>query len=115
MESASRIPRERVDIAVMEFKKIPDSRRAANNEKLLNLSKFKVRAGMDAFVLGYPLGISGGAKFPIWKRASIASEPDIDVDSLPKIVIDTATREGILVRLYTCETPDGGFPKERAV
>lgn len=87
--------RERVDIAVMEFKKISDSLRVANNEKLLNLSKFKVRAGMDAFVLGYPLGISGGAKFPIWKRASIASEPDIDVDSLPKIVIDTATREGM--------------------
>lgn len=87
--------RERVDIAAMEFKTIPDSLRAANDEERLGLSKFKVRAGMDAFVLGFPLGISGGEKFPIWKRASIASEPSVDVDGLPKILIDTATREGM--------------------
>lgn len=30
---------------------------------------------------------------PIWKKASIATQPDID--SLPKILIDTATRSGL--------------------
>ncbi|WP_321958227.1 hypothetical protein [Paraburkholderia bannensis] len=49
----------------------------------------------DALVLGYPRGLSGGANFPIWKRASIASEPSIDLDGVPKLLIDTATREGM--------------------
>jgi hypothetical protein len=51
--------------------------------------------GMDVFTLGYPLGITGGGRFPIWKRGSLATEPGIDVEELPKIYIDTATREGM--------------------
>lgn len=50
---------------------------------------------MDVFVLGFPLGWTGGAKYPIWKRASIASEPLFDLDDLPKMYIDTATRQGM--------------------
>lgn len=54
-----------------------------------------VSAGDDAFVLGYPLGIEGGFGFPIWKRASVASEPDIDLDGLPRLLIDASTRKGM--------------------
>lgn len=50
---------------------------------------------MDVFVLGFPLGWTGGAKYPIWKRASLASEPLFDLDGLPKMYIDTATRQGM--------------------
>lgn len=56
---------------------------------------FAPMAGDDAFVLGYPKGLTGGLEFPIWKRASIASEPQFEVDGLPKILIDTATRKGM--------------------
>ena len=35
----------------------------------------EVRIGMDVFVLGYPFG-RGKTGLPIWKRGSIASEPD---------------------------------------
>jgi hypothetical protein len=55
---------------------------------------FEVCAGDDAFVIGYPLGLGGGP-FPIWKRASVASEPDIDIEGTPKFYIDTATRKGM--------------------
>lgn len=68
---------------------------AANDASSLNLENIVLRPSLDAFVLGYPLGITGGAKFPIWKRASIATEPDIDIENLPKFLIDTATREGM--------------------
>jgi Trypsin-like peptidase domain len=74
---------------------------AANAESLgLNLlqvgsSQFRLVPGMDVFVLGFPRGLSGGEYFPIWKRGSIASEPDINIDNLPKLYIDTATREGM--------------------
>lgn len=59
------------------------------------LRDFELDAGDDAFVLGFPKALDGGGGFPIWKRASIASEPGFDIDGHPKLLIDTATREGM--------------------
>jgi hypothetical protein len=67
----------------------------AANDPDLNLKQVMLRPSLDVFVLGFPRGMTGGANFPVWKRGSIASEPDIDIDGLPKIFIDTATREGM--------------------
>ena len=61
----------------------------------VNTARVLLRVATDVFVLGYPKGISGGGEFPIWKRASIATEPDIQLDALPKMLVDTATREGM--------------------
>lgn len=58
-------------------------------------SGFKEEVADDAFVVGYPFADITYASLPIWKRASLASEPDIDVDHLPKMLIDTATRPGL--------------------
>jgi hypothetical protein len=52
------------------------------------------QVGTDVFVLGFPRGI-GPDRHAIWKRASIASEPDVDVDGLPLRLIDTATAAGM--------------------
>ena len=49
----------------------------------------------DVFIIGYPLNITGGKELPIWKKGTIANEPSIDLDNLPKFLIDTATREGM--------------------
>jgi len=57
--------------------------------------EFDVSIGDDAFVLGYPYALSGGNDLAIWKRASIATLPNLDIDGLPKILIDTATRKGM--------------------
>ena len=58
-------------------------------------SGFKEEVADDAFVVGYPFADMTYASLPIWKRASLASEPDIDLDRLPKMLIDTATRPGL--------------------
>lgn len=63
--------------------------------ELKELADFDLNAGDDAFVVGYPLGMDGGEEFPLWKRASIASEPAANIDKLPKLLIDTATRKGM--------------------
>lgn len=48
----------------------------------------------DIHILGFPLKI-GPERLPIWKKASIATEPMIDVDAMPKFLVDTATAKGM--------------------
>ena len=48
----------------------------------------------DLFILGYPGGIEV-ERLPIWKRASVATEPDFDIDALPKLYVDTASTKGM--------------------
>ena len=54
-----------------------------------------MRIAMDCFVIGFPKRLAHQRILPIWKRASIATEPDIPHDDLPVFLIDTATREGM--------------------
>lgn len=51
----------------------------------------------DVFVLGFPFDANptGKLEMPIWKRGSIATEVDFDLNGLPKLLIDTATRSGM--------------------
>jgi hypothetical protein len=65
------------------------------NDPAHDLSKLRLYPSLDVYVLGFPLGITGGGQFPIWKRGTIASEPGVQSDELPKLYIDTATRKGM--------------------
>lgn len=58
-------------------------------------SEFKEEIADEAFIVGYPFAKSQYIELPIWKRASIASEPDVNIDQLPMMHIDTATRPGL--------------------
>jgi hypothetical protein len=49
--------------------------------------------GAEVFVLGYPRGIASTGVFPIWKRASIASEPQ-----------GTISLGGLHTRIYSTST-----------
>lgn len=67
----------------------------------------------DVFILGYPMGV-GVQRLPIWKRASVASEPDIDVDGFPKLLVDTASAKGmsgspVIRRATAGQTDDGSY------
>jgi hypothetical protein len=68
--------------------------RPANGDYLAG-DRLTVSAGADVFVLGFPRGITGGGRLPIWKRGSLAHELAMDIDGLPKLLIDAATREGM--------------------
>lgn len=85
-----------VDVAVLEVDRTFLSSSAISvNAESLNPSQLRLYPLMEAFVLGFPRGMTGGEKFPVWKRASLASEPELDVGRLPMMYIDTATREGM--------------------
>ena len=52
-------------------------------------------ASQEVFVVGFPFGLIANAPAPIWKRGSIALDPTFNPEGLPKMLIDTATREGM--------------------
>ncbi|MFT4117913.1 hypothetical protein [Bradyrhizobium sp.] len=51
--------------------------------------------GGDVFAVGFAQGISALNVFSIWKRGSIASDPDVPVDGYPKFLVDMAGRGGL--------------------
>lgn len=63
-------------------------------DRVNTVPTLRLTVSRDVFVLGYPKGIGVGS-FPIWKRASIATEPNIDIEGKHILLIDTATREGM--------------------
>lgn len=51
--------------------------------------------GYDVFAVGYPQGVRMVGVFPVWKRGTIASNPDFPVEGLPKFYVDMAGRGGL--------------------
>ena len=51
---------------------------------------------MPISIIGYPLGLTAGESWPIWKTGHIASDPDIDFQpGRPAFLIDATTRSGM--------------------
>lgn len=70
--------------------------------------------GMDAYVVGFPHGLDGPLYTPIWKRASIASEPIEGDQREPFFFVDTASRPGmsgspVIIRQAPFFAPEGGI------
>ncbi len=59
------------------------------------LMDFSPMVGDDCFIVGYPDGFLGPNGTPIWKRASIATEPELDYSEAPLILVDSLTRKGM--------------------
>lgn len=55
----------------------------------------RVRIGNEVFVLGFPVDLMPTGTLPIWKRASVASEPKFGAFGEECFLIDSATREGM--------------------
>lgn len=88
-------PGRRVDIAIIPLPYDPAT--AIVTLYPLNLlanASLRIEIGMEVFILGYPFEIVPPA-FPIWKRGSIASEPQLSRLSNDFIYVDTASRPGM--------------------
>ena len=81
-----------VDVACMKIKNVDKNQFLAMNSPDLIDGIYGVSD--DVFVLGFPLGIHV-RNLPAWKRATLASEPDINVDGDFKILVDTAGSKGM--------------------
>ena len=55
-----------------------------------------VSPAMPVSVIGFPLGLSAGESWPIWKTGHVASDPDMDFQpGRPAFLIDATTRSGM--------------------
>ncbi len=79
-----------VDVGVLPVN-LPDGFRAIPVNKL-EFTEMALEVSHDLFILGYPLGLQDLHGLPIWKRATIASEPGLPT---PAFFVDTATRSGM--------------------
>lgn len=89
-------PGRNVDIAVIPLTFTTEQLTILNLNpiNILASSNLSVQIGMDVFVLGYPFG-AGPPAYPVWKRGSIASEPDLARMTTDYLLVDTASRPGM--------------------
>lgn len=59
------------------------------------VGEFDGQAGEDVFVIGYPEGQNFERGLPLWKRGSIATDPELDQRNLPQYYIDTIGNGGL--------------------
>lgn len=45
-------------------------------------------------VIGFPFGMTAGGVFPVWATGFMASEPDVDYNDLPIMLVDCRSRQG---------------------
>lgn len=84
---------EKIDVVLLKFNitnwiKAPF--KPINKNKLFD---FSIEISDQVFVLWYPSWITAWKKLPIWKKWTVASEPSINYEDLPRFIIDTSTRE----------------------
>ncbi len=84
-----------IDIAVLLMPIIPQGCVIYDAVQPDETSDMLYKVGMDVFVVGFPLGLAKQGNLPVWKRGSVASEPEMPVDNLPLFLVDTATRQGM--------------------
>ena len=87
-------PGSRVDIAVLPFHIGHDAIIGLYPLNVLADDPLAIGIGMEVFVLGFPFKIAPPA-FPIWKRGSIASEPELARMTTGYMHVDTASRPGM--------------------
>lgn len=80
----------------------------------MNVLGLDIRIGMDVYILGYPFGAEP-PYLPIWKRGSIASEPQLARIGHKYFFIDTASRPGmsggpVIRRSWGTHITEGGHP-----
>jgi S1-C subfamily serine protease len=85
----------RIDVVVLPINLFGPT--AAVDLSPINLHTAKplrIRIGMEVFILGYPFGMDPPG-FPVWKRGTIASEPDLVSMTTGYYLVDTASRPGM--------------------
>ena len=99
----------RVDIAALPIDILTGTAKASLLPIDSHSHPISLENGSDCFVIGFPLAPDPEEPLPIWKRATIASEFQLDYKGLPCFLIDTATRSGMSGSPVIIRPPDGAI------
>lgn len=107
----------KIDVALIIMPDMSSKFISVNIDEIATANDMAISIGLDLFVLGYPLGFSHFIDTPIWKRASIASEPHLEgSDAHRRVIVDATTRSGmsgspVVARAYTHYLTESGEVK----
>jgi hypothetical protein len=73
-----------------------------------------VRPSEPVSIIGFPLGLTAGGKFPIWKTGHVASDLDLNYMDKPIFLIDATTKPAmsgspVVARRINAYTSSAGF------
>lgn len=110
---------EGVDLAILPLIPAPVGVQLFPANEYASDQSLPIEIGMDVFVLGYPFGARPPA-LPVWKRGSIASEPELVRSQAGFYLVDTASRPGmsgspVVLRSRLNGREVGGRPRDRFV
>ena len=84
-----------VDVAALPLASIDGDIRIYPFDLSLADTDMLPEVAMPVSIIGFPLGLAGPGKFPIWKTGHIASEPHLNYNDQPVFLIDATTRPGM--------------------
>jgi hypothetical protein len=84
----------RVDVVALKLTQLDGVALFPYDPTGIDKSDVAVPITTDLNIVGFPFGITGGGLLGVWSRGTVATEPDIDFDSLPLMLIDSRTRQG---------------------
>ena len=84
-----------VDIGALELQGPLERAEIVSSAELHSQRNMKLEVGMDVCVVGFPYGLTVGGILPLWKKGIVASEPWVQIDDLPRFLIDASTRKGM--------------------
>ncbi len=85
----------KVDVVALPLASIDDSVQIFPLDLALAQVDMIAEVAMAVVIVGFPAGLAGPGRFPIWKSGSIASEPGLDFGGEPVFLIDATTRGGM--------------------
>jgi hypothetical protein len=93
-----------VDVVALPLR-LPPSLRIYPLDLALAETDLEVKIAMPVSIVGYPKGLMTSGVLPIWKTGHLASEPELNYDGQPAILIDATTRSGmsgspVVLRVY---------------
>lgn len=84
----------RTDIAMVDINYYMPGAVYCLNDEPAYLDPIYTTVGMDVAIVGYPTSNFHELMTPIWRRGSIASEPNFPIDKRPIFLVDAATGRG---------------------
>ena len=84
-----------IDVAICRVNEIPDEIDVHSLPRAGEILDMAFEVAMDVFIVGFPLGLTHQNVFPVWKKGSVATEPQLGIGDLPVFLVDSTTREGM--------------------